>query len=317
MPMRAGGAGLRMSLAVHGLETSRCRLHPARHAQAVSTQSSRLPHSKKELAHIFTRNIAAICPQPLLPKMQSGPNQPSCAAAGAAMEAAAARCNSSRSHTLCYSSTSLHVDRTFASSPTCHLGLVYPSTRQLTVVQAHMAAFRIPQVARSANSKLSSYRRGIGRCLRNGLRPIQNEYSDGTRPLAPHKLNIHSISLRTSPLHVRHQAFNVLRSSPITSQVTTDSQVATPGEEKTSPETEPNLQPKPAATEEPKRVTAYPFPELEAKWQAYWEEHQTFRTPEDVDTSKPKFYVLDMFPYPRSACPTSPPQIPETTKFRV
>lgn len=47
------------------------------------------------------------------------------------------------------------------------------------------------------------------------------------------------------------------------------------------------------------RVTAYPFPEIEAKWQAVWEEKQTFRTPGEVDTSKPKYYVLDMFPYPR------------------
>jgi leucyl-tRNA synthetase len=45
--------------------------------------------------------------------------------------------------------------------------------------------------------------------------------------------------------------------------------------------------------------TAYPFPDIEAKWQQYWEENQTFRTPEEVDTSKPKYYVLDMFPYPR------------------
>jgi leucyl-tRNA synthetase len=45
--------------------------------------------------------------------------------------------------------------------------------------------------------------------------------------------------------------------------------------------------------------TAYPFPEIEAKWQQHWEEQQTFRTPEKVDTSKPKYYVLDMFPYPR------------------
>ena len=36
---------------------------------------------------------------------------------------------------------------------------------------------------------------------------------------------------------------------------------------------------------------------IEPKWQKYWEEHQTFRT--DVwDFSKPKFYALDMFPYP-------------------
>ena len=37
--------------------------------------------------------------------------------------------------------------------------------------------------------------------------------------------------------------------------------------------------------------------EIEKKWQKYWEEHQTFKT--DVwDFSKPKYYVLDMFPYP-------------------
>jgi len=49
------------------------------------------------------------------------------------------------------------------------------------------------------------------------------------------------------------------------------------------------------------KSTAYPFTEIEAKWQAFWEEHQTFRTPEfkDLDISKPKFYALDMFPYPR------------------
>lgn len=47
--------------------------------------------------------------------------------------------------------------------------------------------------------------------------------------------------------------------------------------------------------------SAYPFTAIESKWRAYWEENQTFRTPEfkDLDTSKPKFYALDMFPYPR------------------
>ncbi|XP_010496176.1 PREDICTED: leucine--tRNA ligase, chloroplastic/mitochondrial isoform X1 [Camelina sativa] len=48
-----------------------------------------------------------------------------------------------------------------------------------------------------------------------------------------------------------------------------------------------------------KRV--YPFHEIERKWQRYWEDNRTFRTPDDVDTSKPKFYVLDMFPYPSGA----------------
>jgi leucyl-tRNA synthetase len=48
-----------------------------------------------------------------------------------------------------------------------------------------------------------------------------------------------------------------------------------------------------------KRV--YPFHEIEPKWQRYWEDNRIFRTPDDVDTSKPKFYVLDMFPYPSGA----------------
>ncbi|XP_010529456.1 PREDICTED: leucine--tRNA ligase, chloroplastic/mitochondrial [Tarenaya hassleriana] len=54
-----------------------------------------------------------------------------------------------------------------------------------------------------------------------------------------------------------------------------------------------------SATVVTKRV--YPFHEIEPKWQQYWEENRTFRTPEDVDTAKPKFYVLDMFPYPSGA----------------
>mmetsp|Transcript_31926 Transcript_31926/g.93830 ORF Transcript_31926/g.93830 Transcript_31926/m.93830 type:complete len:930 (+) Transcript_31926:58-2847(+) len=45
---------------------------------------------------------------------------------------------------------------------------------------------------------------------------------------------------------------------------------------------------------------AYPFAEVEAKWQAYWEKEQTFKTPER-DMEKPKKYVLDMFPYPSGA----------------
>ncbi|GJP73364.1 hypothetical protein CLOP_g4089 [Closterium sp. NIES-67] len=50
-----------------------------------------------------------------------------------------------------------------------------------------------------------------------------------------------------------------------------------------------------------RQSSAYPFTEIEGKWQAHWEERQTFRTPDDVDTSKPKYYVLDMFPYPSGA----------------
>ncbi len=41
----------------------------------------------------------------------------------------------------------------------------------------------------------------------------------------------------------------------------------------------------------------YNYREIEKKWQKYWEENQTFKT--DIwDFSKPKFYALDMFPYP-------------------
>ncbi|PFZ11058.1 leucine--tRNA ligase [Bacillus pseudomycoides] len=39
--------------------------------------------------------------------------------------------------------------------------------------------------------------------------------------------------------------------------------------------------------------------EIEKKWQVYWEENKTFRTPDE--TEKPKFYALDMFPYPSGA----------------
>jgi len=39
--------------------------------------------------------------------------------------------------------------------------------------------------------------------------------------------------------------------------------------------------------------------ELDAKWQAYWREHRTFSA--EFPSDKPKFYVLDMFPYPSGA----------------
>jgi leucyl-tRNA synthetase len=43
---------------------------------------------------------------------------------------------------------------------------------------------------------------------------------------------------------------------------------------------------------------------IEPKWQRYWEENKTFRTPdpsEPVVAGKPKYYILDMFPYPSGA----------------
>lgn len=41
----------------------------------------------------------------------------------------------------------------------------------------------------------------------------------------------------------------------------------------------------------------YNFHEIEKKWQKYWEENNTFKTPEDLTNPK-KCYILDMFPYP-------------------
>ncbi len=43
----------------------------------------------------------------------------------------------------------------------------------------------------------------------------------------------------------------------------------------------------------------YKFTEIEQKWQKYWEENKTFKTEDDF--SKPKYYILDMFPYPSGA----------------
>ncbi|MCC6352714.1 MAG: leucine--tRNA ligase [Verrucomicrobiae bacterium] len=48
---------------------------------------------------------------------------------------------------------------------------------------------------------------------------------------------------------------------------------------------------------------AYPFPEIEARWQRHWLENKTFRAadPGESGSERPKFYVLDMFPYPSGA----------------
>ncbi len=43
----------------------------------------------------------------------------------------------------------------------------------------------------------------------------------------------------------------------------------------------------------------YNFKEIERKWQAYWAANNTYKA--EVDASKPKYYVLDMFPYPSGA----------------
>jgi leucyl-tRNA synthetase len=46
-------------------------------------------------------------------------------------------------------------------------------------------------------------------------------------------------------------------------------------------------------------MSKYHFNEIEAKWQKYWAEHKTFKAKNE--SVKPKFYVLDMFPYPSGA----------------
>lgn len=43
----------------------------------------------------------------------------------------------------------------------------------------------------------------------------------------------------------------------------------------------------------------YNFSEIEKKWQSYWKDNSTYKV--EIDKSKPKFYVLDMFPYPSGA----------------
>ena len=56
--------------------------------------------------------------------------------------------------------------------------------------------------------------------------------------------------------------------------------------------------------------TGYQFANVEKKWQAYWKENDTFKTPERrtvmedgtvVKSKNKKKYVLDMFPYPSGA----------------
>ena len=43
----------------------------------------------------------------------------------------------------------------------------------------------------------------------------------------------------------------------------------------------------------------YNFKEIESKWQSFWAANHTFKA--EIDSSKPKYYVLDMFPYPSGA----------------
>lgn len=46
-------------------------------------------------------------------------------------------------------------------------------------------------------------------------------------------------------------------------------------------------------------MSEYDYRSIEQKWQRFWSENKTFKT--DINTGKPKFYSLDMFPYPSGA----------------
>ena len=46
-------------------------------------------------------------------------------------------------------------------------------------------------------------------------------------------------------------------------------------------------------------MSRYPFADVEPRWQRFWEERRVFRTPDRSD--KPKYYCLDMYPYPSAA----------------
>ncbi|MHC4087716.1 MAG: leucine--tRNA ligase [Planctomycetota bacterium] len=48
------------------------------------------------------------------------------------------------------------------------------------------------------------------------------------------------------------------------------------------------------------KKAGYDFNAIEKKWQQFWEERKTFKA-KDCDDSRPKYYVLDMFPYPSAA----------------
>jgi len=50
-------------------------------------------------------------------------------------------------------------------------------------------------------------------------------------------------------------------------------------------------------------IKSYPFDKIEPKWQQHWRDHKTFRSPDpgEKGADKPKYYVLDMFPYPSAS----------------
>lgn len=56
-----------------------------------------------------------------------------------------------------------------------------------------------------------------------------------------------------------------------------------------------------AETKSNEKLGRYDFRAIENKWQAFWSANDTFCTPEAGAGGRPKFYILDMFPYPSGA----------------
>ncbi len=65
------------------------------------------------------------------------------------------------------------------------------------------------------------------------------------------------------------------------------------------PENFLTLQPERLQNQHTEPLMEYNFNEIEKKWQQYWREHKTFKA--FNNSEKPKYYVLDMFPYPSGA----------------
>ncbi len=51
--------------------------------------------------------------------------------------------------------------------------------------------------------------------------------------------------------------------------------------------------------DQPTPISDYKPQDIEKKWQQFWEQHDTYKV--HRDPSRPKYYVLDMFPYPSGA----------------